>query len=219
MSHSRGPKDTRRSLQTRFPVSPIIANRWSPRAFDPRMPEASKLGSLFEASRLAPSAHNAQPARFILTRKGQGTGYERLFACLDPKNQVWAHTAPVLALGAVMKRRFSQVKGDFVPYSHFMHDLGLAVMSILLQARAVDLFAHPLAAFDPDQARAAFAVPALYEPAIVLAVGYLGTDEALPQDVRDREREDRHRLPLEEILFEEDWGVASGLLTGPVDAA
>lgn len=119
-------------LQTRFPVLAPILNRWSPRSFSDRPPEAEKLQSIFEAARLAPSAHNTQPVRFLLGRKGEVETYARLFGCLDDHNKVWVGSAPVLILAAVMRQRFSQVKGNFVPYPHAMHDLGLAVMSLIL---------------------------------------------------------------------------------------
>jgi len=37
-------------------------------------------------------------------------------------------------------------------------------MSLLLQGQALGLACHPMAGFDPDQAREAFAVPMLFEP-------------------------------------------------------
>lgn len=199
-------------VETRFPVLPAILDRWSTRSFSARIPATAQLQSLFEAARLAPSAHNTQPSRFLLAQKGQGDAYERLFACLHDHNKVWAHTAPVLILASVMQQRFSQEKGTWVPYSHFMHDLGLAVMSLILQATSLGLSAHPLAAFDADQARAAFAVPPLFEPALIVAVGYIGPSEVLPEALRVREEGPRVRRPLEEIVFEDTWGEAARIL-------
>ena len=85
-------------VPTRYDVLPVFVERWSPRSFLERRPSAAQLRSMFEAARLAPSAHNTQPPRFILTEKGRGDGHARLFDCLDPHNQVWAHAAPVLVL-------------------------------------------------------------------------------------------------------------------------
>jgi nitroreductase len=193
----------------------MIGERWSPRVFSERIPEDEKLCSLFEAARLAPSAHNAQPTRFLLARKHRGSAHSRLFDCLDEKNRVWADSAPVLILAAVMRKRFSQHDGALVPYSHFMHDLGLAVMSLILQAQALGLYTHPMAAFDPEQARAAFEVPPLFEPAMVIAVGYLGDPERVPEALREREHSRRYRRPLEELVYEEHWGLATSLFSTP----
>lgn len=134
-----------------------------------------------------------------------------MFACLDDHNKVWAHAVPVLILAAVMRQRFSQEKGGFVPYPHCMHDLGLAVMSVLLQAQALGLHCHPMAAFDPQVAQKEFSIPDLFEPGMVIAVGYIGGADRLSPSLREKELGPRVRRPLEELVFEEDWGLASPL--------
>jgi nitroreductase len=202
-------------VDTRFGILPLLARRWSPRSFTDQMPELEKLQSMFEAARMAPSAHNAQPARFLLTRKNVGTGYERLFDCLTPGNKEWAHTAPVLLLATAMRRRFSQATNELVAYPHFMHDLGLAVMSLIIQGQALGLWCHPMAGFEPDLARDAFEIPDLFEPGIVIAVGYLGSPDALPESLRRREIGERTRRPLEEMVFEDGWGQATTLFSEP----
>jgi len=200
-------------VETRYAVLPALADRWSPRSFAARAPEPGKLRSVFEAARLAPSAHNTQPVRFLVARKGLDEIYEKLFACLSNGNRIWAHSAPVLVLAAVMRKRFSQERASFVPYPHAMHDLGLAVMSMILQAQSLGMHCHPLAGFDPEQAQEAFAIPDLFEPAVVIAIGYLGDPEVLPDALRNRELGPRTRRPLEELVFEHAWGQASSLFS------
>ena len=51
---------------TDHPVSEIIARRWSARAFSTRPVEFSKLLSILEAARWAPSSRNEQPWRYIV---------------------------------------------------------------------------------------------------------------------------------------------------------
>ncbi len=204
----------RRRIDTRYPVLPALLERWSPRSFIDRMPEPDKLRSVFEAARLAPSAHNSQPTRFLLGRKNRDDVYERLFACLDEHNRVWAHCVPVLVLASVTRRRFSQATGEFVAYPHCLHDLGLAVMSMIVQAQHLGLHCHPMAAFDPDKAQAEFAIPPLFLPGMMIAIGYRGPAEALPPDLRKREMAPRTRRSLEELVFEESWGQASSLFAG-----
>ena len=55
---------------TDFPVHPLIASRWSPRAYDPRPVESDKLQRIFEAARWAASASNLQPWYFLVGFKG-----------------------------------------------------------------------------------------------------------------------------------------------------
>lgn len=207
------PVDKR--VPTRFPVLRELADRWSPRSFLDRAPDPHQLCSIFEAARLAPSAHNTQPSRFLVARKGVGDGHARLSACLSEANQVWAPGAPVLVLASVMRERLSQVTGAMVPYPHAMHDLGLAVMSAIVQAQSMGLHCHPIAGFEPDLARAAFRVPDLFEPGLILAIGYAGPADALPEELQLKERGSRTRRMLEEVLFEGDWGLPSPLLSAP----
>jgi len=207
----RDDSPTRKRVAMRHPVLPMFAERWSPRSFDARPPEPERLRSMFEAARLAPSAHNTQPARFLLARKGRDDGHERLVSCLSEGNQRWAHAAPVLVLASAMNQRWSPAASAYVPYPHALHDLGLAVMSLILQAQSSGLFCHPMAGFEPDLVRAAFAVPPLYEPGLVIAVGYLGPADALPEGLRERELAPRTRGPLEDLVFEDAWGRPSAL--------
>jgi nitroreductase len=198
-------------IETLSPVLAALAERWSPRSFAERQPDADQLRSMFEAARLAPSAHNTQPARFLVTRKDGAGGWRRLLSCLSDANQSWAHTAPVLVLANAMRERFSQKEHRLVPYPHSMHDLGLAVMSLILQAQSVGLHCHPMAGFDPDLAREAFSIPPLFEPGVVIAVGYLGSPDALSEELRAREIAARTRRELSELVFEDQWGHPSPL--------
>jgi nitroreductase len=202
----------RKRLETRYPVLSAALDRWSPRSFAETPLEAEKLQSMFEAARLAPSAHNTQPVRFLVGRKVENPQFHaRLFSCLSYGNQVWAHSAPVLILASVMRRRFSQERADFVPYPHAMHDLGLAVMSLILQAQSLGVHCHPMAGFDPERAQEEFRIPALFEPGIMVAAGYVGDPLKLEGSLRERELAPRSRRPLEELVFEGEWGRGSTL--------
>lgn len=204
-----------KQVHTRYPVLPIIVERWSPRSFTEQQPEPEKLRSMFEAARLAPSAHNTQPPRFLIAERGRGDSYERLFACMSDGNQEWVHRAQVLVLACALRERFSPVVTELVPYPHAMHDLGLAVMSFILQGQSLGLSCHPLAGFDPDRAAEEFDVPELFAPGIVIAVGYVGEAEVLEGELLRREQARRKRRLLEETVFEGTWGRASTLFADP----
>ncbi|MFY9565761.1 MAG: nitroreductase family protein, partial [Nitrososphaeraceae archaeon] len=49
-----------------YPISEIISRRWSARAFSTKHVEKSKLLSILEAARWAPSSRNEQPWRYIV---------------------------------------------------------------------------------------------------------------------------------------------------------
>ncbi|MEX0718023.1 MAG: nitroreductase family protein [Planctomycetaceae bacterium] len=187
---------------TRFPIHPLLRDRWSPVAFDDRAVEPEKLGSLLEAIRWSPSSFNEQPWAYIIGVRGEGDTFDRLLNCLSPGNVPWARHAPVLML-ACAKFRFDK---NGKPNRHARHDVGLANASLVFQAEAIGLRVHQMAGFDPDQARAEFAIPDSHEPLTMIALGYYGRPDRLPQDYRDRERGERVRKPLEEIAFTGDWG-------------
>jgi len=182
------------------PILDLIAQRFSPRAFAEWRVEQHKLLSVLEAARWAPSSNNQQPWRFVVTERGSAP-FEALAACLRPGNLTWAPRAPLLIL-MVAHTRF-EAKGDKPARENLYawHDLGLASGNLLLQATALGLHAHLMAGFDREQARHTFAIPEGFEPVTVLALGYLGDPEALPDDLRSAETTPRSRKPLSDLLL------------------
>ena len=69
--------------------------------------------------------------------------------------------------------------------------------------RAVDLglSIHPMGGFDPEKAKQTFSIPAPYEPVAMLALGYKGNSDDLPEDLLKRETAERVRKPLNEFAF------------------
>ncbi|HZH45384.1 MAG TPA: nitroreductase family protein, partial [Roseococcus sp.] len=71
------------------PLHPLIAARWSPRAFDPdRTLGESDVLPLLEAARWAASASNIQPWRFAWALRGEA-GFDALLGCLAASNAAW----------------------------------------------------------------------------------------------------------------------------------
>jgi nitroreductase len=185
-------------------IDPLLAERWSPRAFSDRPVAPDLLLRLFEAARWAPSCYNDQPWYFLLARRGHDDdAYQRLLSCLVPFNQAWAATAPVLMLSIARVTFFRNGK----PNIHAWYDVGQAVGNLLCQATALGLYVHQMAGFDATQARALFAVPAGYDPIAVAALGYRGDPAALPPEVEEKSPALRERKPLGEFVFDGGWNV------------
>lgn len=185
---------------TQHEIHELLSRRWSPRAFDARPVEREKLNSLFEAARWAPSCNNAQPWRFIVTRKDEPQWHERLFGCLVEGNQRWAHRAPVLLL-SVAKLTFE----DGSPNRHAYHDVGLAVENLVLQATAMGLAAHQMAGYHIEKVRAEFAIPPDFDPVATIAIGYPGEPTILDERLRQREIKPRERSPIAQFVFSGQW--------------
>lgn len=188
------------------PLHPLLHQRWSPRAFAPQPVERAKLLSLLEAARWAPSGSNRQPWAFIVGIRGDDT-YARLADCLNPGNAEWALAAPVLILSVAQT-----VNSQGKPIRYALHDVGLAEMSLIVQAMALDLHVHPMAGFSAERARTAFAIPEGHEPAVMLAIGYRGDPGQLNERRRSQELEPRTRKPLREFVFGETWGEVAALV-------
>ncbi|GAB3282078.1 nitroreductase family protein [Parasphingorhabdus pacifica] len=186
------------------PLHPLLAARWSPRALDPHTEiDDERFTALFEAARWAPSWGNTQPARYIAGRRGAET-FERIHATLSRGNHGWTMSAAALAIGVA---KTADEDGEPLPYGEY--GLGLATENLVLQAVGDGLVAHQMAGFDREAARAAFDIPPGFEPLVAIAVGGPGSDEDLPEKLRDKERAPRSRLPLSELVFGTGWGSAA----------
>jgi len=188
--------------ETEHPIHELLRRRWSPHAFSEQRVEPATLASLLEAARWAPSSYNEQPWAFIVATKDDPAEYERLLACLVPGNQQWARTAPVLLL-SVAKLNFER---GGKPNRHAFHDVGLAAMSLVIEAMARDLFVHQMAGIEVEKCRATYSIPDGWEPVAGFALGCPGDPAALPERLRQRELAPRRRKPLAKFVFTGRWG-------------
>lgn len=175
-----------------------IKNRWSPRAFSEESVPNEHLQLMFEAARWAPSSMNEQPWRFVVARKEEGAAWERMFASLMDGNKIWAEKAPVL-IAVLAKKNFDR---NGRPNRHAWFDAGQAVANMITQATDLGLVAHQMGGFESDLARNNLAVPNEYDIVAIIAVGFIGDKDLLPEKLKAREEAPRKRLPLEEIVHE-----------------
>lgn len=186
------------------PLLDAIAERWSPRAFDPDRPltEADMM-PLLEAARWAASSSNMQPWRLAWTLRGDAA-FARLLGSLNTGNTAWAHRAGALVLGCAVLDK-PDGKG---PNRHAAHDLGAALAQMAVQATANGVATHSMAGFDREAARAALALPDGVEPYTAVALGWPGDPALLDADRRAREGAPRVRLPLAAVAPRGGWGDA-----------
>jgi nitroreductase len=186
---------------TSIPIATLMAERWSPRAYDESaVVTPSQVRALLEAARWAPSFGNTQPARYLVGVRGT-PAFDGILATLNSGNQAWAHRASLLLIGVMMT---TNEKGE-VPYAEY--GLGLASENLVLQAVELGLIAHQMAGFSPDAVRSSFALPDDAVPKVAIAVGSPAAPDVLEEDWRiEREKADRVRLPLGEFAFTDRWG-------------
>ncbi len=191
-----------------YPIEPLLAQRWSPRAFADRPVAPAQLLSLLEAARWAASCTNQQPWYFLIATKDTPDEYARLLSCLRETNQAWASHAPVLMV-SVTKLTFDS---NNQPNRYAFHDVGLAVANLCIQATALGLFVHQMAGFYPDKVRELYGVPDGFEPVGGIVLGYPGDPAALPEELRQRELAPRTRKTLDTFVFQGEWGQTSALV-------
>jgi nitroreductase len=188
---------------TQAPVHDIIANRWSPRAYDASKPVSqAQIISMIEAARWAPSCFGDEPWRFIVWDKNKDVAaWEKAFDCIVPGNQGWAKDAPVFVLicaGTLFEQNQK-------PNRWGAYDTGAAAVSLSLQATSMGLVTHQMGGFDGEKTRAAFNIPEQFEMMSMMAVGYIADVDALPEEAKERTLAPRKRKPLGELFYEGVW--------------
>jgi nitroreductase len=185
-----------RNADSTASLHPLLAERWSPRAFDAAHDVgAEQLNTLLEAARWAPSANNSQPWRFVLAPRGSAA-HEVLFDTLGAPNQMWAGAASVLILVAAETADDAGVPRPFAAY-----DAGQAVQALVTQAHAEGLSVHQMGGFNRIAAAEAFGLAESVTPLVILAVGRHDAQLALPEPFATRESAPRTRLPVEDLLL------------------
>jgi len=192
-----------------------LAARRARRAYDPRPVPAGVQELLWRAVSLAPSHGNTQPARLLVAGTAETTAEtkEALFRALSEGNQSWAGTAPLLvALAVDPAHDLTGKNRDGSERELWALHAGIALGNLLAQATALGLVAHPMAGFDEPSVRAVFGIPPEVRVLSVVAIGYPGDPESLPEDLRARETAEQDRLPLEKLVgtyWNDDLGVSA----------
>jgi nitroreductase len=199
---------SKKSAFTNYPIHELLAERWSPYAFQDRLVSEADLCSLFEAARWAASSYNEQPWSYIVSTKENPELFQQLLSCLVDANQFWAKDAPVLALG-IVSHKFTRNQKD---NRAAIHDLGLATSNLVVEATARGICVHQMIGILPDKARELFEIPDGYEAWTGMAIGYQGDPTTLPDALKERDLTPRQRKPLEQFVFAGKWGNVSPLV-------
>jgi nitroreductase len=152
----------------------VIRERHSVRRFDPRPVEREKILACVEAARLAPSAENAQPCRFVIMddpgmKKAFG---EEVFSGVYRATR-WAIEAPAIAAVTVEKKLIAGHLGPLIqgtPY--YFIDVGIAGEHFVLQAKSLGLGTCWIGWFNARKARKFLHFPRSIQVAQLIAVGY-----------------------------------------------
>ena len=178
----------------------LIKSRRSDRHFDKRAVAQSDIDLLIEAFRWAPSSNNRQPWRLICAT---GAEANRVFDdALSAGNKPWAPAAPVkiVIIGT------PEEQADRNGLHTWLLDAGLALENMLLQGYAMGMTIHAMAGYDEKKLMSGFAIPQPFRIAAIVAAGWRGRVEDLPEEVRVKDLKPRVRKSPAEFVYRDTFG-------------
>jgi len=171
----------------------LFKRRQSVRAYNPEIPVTDDIVMrCIEAARLAPSACNAQPWKFIVVN--EPTLKEKLAECtsggLLPLNH-FTHQAPVLIVVVREQANITSNLGQLVKNKEFpLTDIGIATIQFCLQATVEGLGTCILGWFDEKKVKKLLNIPRSKRAELIITLGYPKIN-----DIRNKIRK-----PTEEIV-------------------
>ena len=158
--------------------------------------EPEKIEQVLDAARLAPSASNKQPWRFVLVQGDEAI--DELAGAFNETNQE-VREAPLLIV--ICAREEDDVTHDGKPY--YLFDAGLAVENLLLAATDLGLVTHPILMFRESEVKRILEIPDEYRVVLTTPLAY--PDEPSYEDAAEARLRERTRKSLDEIAFYGKW--------------
>lgn len=177
----------------RTPFQELVAGRRSVRRFLDRPVEREKILACLEAARLAPSAENVQPWRFLVLDDPEVRQKfaQEVFSGIY-RFSLFAARAPVLI---VILARPDILAGKFGKWVQgvlfYLIDVGIAGEHIVLQAQELGLGTCWVGWFNIRKTRKFFNIPRGYKVVCLMAMGYYE-----PRPAREKKRK-----RLDEIVW------------------
>ena len=152
----------------------LIRSRRSIRHYLDRPVEREQILTCIEAARLAPSAENIQPWRFIIIddpKIKEGFGKAVFSGIYSPSR--FAAKAPVIIVVLAKKDLLAHVIGKQIQgTSWYLIDIGIAGEHLVLQAQELGLSTCWIGWFNAKRARSFLHVPVTYRVVVLIAMGH-----------------------------------------------
>ncbi|MBD3284892.1 nitroreductase [candidate division WOR-3 bacterium] len=167
-------------------IPKIIRDRRSVRAYRKKDIPQDVLRSVLEAARLAPSANNRQPWKFIVVRDKA----KRKALAKAAKEQQFVAEAPVVIASVALEPERLMTCG----VSAASVDLSIATDHIQLAAVEHGLGSCWLGAFYQEDVKKILGIPAKYKVIALLSLGYPADQPGI-----------KNRKAIEEIITYDEW--------------
>jgi nitroreductase len=158
--------------------------------------EPEKIDKILEAGRLAPSARNNQPWRFIVVQDKELI--QELTRAFSESNQVIREAHVILITCA---RAVDDIIRDGKEY--YLFDVGLAVENMVLAATDLGLVTHLMTAFDEAQVKQTLHIPQDVRAVVATPLAY-PQEESYDQAASER-LNTRTRKNITELAFYNYW--------------
>jgi nitroreductase len=160
--------------------------------------EPEKIAKILGAARLAPSARNSQPWRFIVVQ-GREAVEALVSSVFFETNQV-VRKAPVIIIACANPSDDAVIGGR----EYYLFDVALAVENILLAATDLGLVTHPMAALNEDKLKDILGIP--HEVRFVVATPLAYPAEGSYTEAAKERLGQRTRKDLQEFVYSNAWG-------------
>jgi len=165
----------------------LIKHRKSVRDFLDRPVEREKITVCLEAGRLAPSASNSQPWRFIVVDDKQLKDKlcDAAFSGIYWINS-FCKTAPVIVVVISEKSKFlARIGGMFRGTKYYLIDIGIAGEHFVLEAEDLGLGTCWIGWFNERAVKSILNIPQHKKIDILIALGYYNREKLGPEHGRE----------------------------------
>jgi nitroreductase len=169
----------------------LIKTRQSDRNYTGKKVEKEKIDRVIEAARLAPSACNAQPWKFIVVDDPQKLKQlsEAASGKLTGMN-TFTGEAPLIVVVIREKPNFSsRIGGKIKKRDYSLIDIGIASEHICLQAETEGLGSCMIGWFDEKMVKKILDIPSSKRVELLITIGYPG-----------KPKREKRRKPAEEVV-------------------
>lgn len=152
----------------------LVKDRFSARDYLDKPVERENINLCLEAARLAPSACNSQPWKFIVIDEPElkNSVCDRIFSGAYHMNQ-FVKKAPVLVVVISEKGNFLTKVGNFLRDTrYYLIDIGIAVEHFTLQATELGLGTCWIGWFNEKELKKALSISKNVRIDVVLSLGY-----------------------------------------------
>ena len=161
----------------------LVIRRQSTRGYLAMQVEEEKLNHCLEAARLAPSACNAQPWKFIIVDKPDLR--QKIAQATSSKILQMNHftmQAPVVIVIVMEKANFTSRIGQVLKDKEYpLMDIGIAVENLCLQATAEGLGTCIIGWFDEPEVKNLLGIPRNKRVPLIITLGYPSNPEIRPK--------------------------------------